>query len=372
MLNRSFWRGRKVFLTGHTGFKGSWLSLWLDALGAEVTGYALDPPTEPSLFLQAQVADAVHSVYGDIRDFPTLKSAIDNCRPEVVIHMAAQSVVRRGYDDPIETYSSNVMGTVHLLEAVRQLGRACIIVNVTSDKCYENREWMWGYRENEAIGGRDPYSNSKGCAELVTAAFRESYFSAASAANHGVALASARAGNVVGGGDWTANQLVPDLMRAFLAGRPCAIRNPSAIRPWQFVLEPLRGYLMLAERLAEDSVRFASGWNFGPAGADAKPVSWIADELAALWGGDASWQLEAGAHPHESMLLRLDATKAEVCLGWIPQVPLRQTLEWTAEWYRSVRQNRDLGGLTRDQIGRYDAACCSEHAALQAAQTVQQ
>jgi CDP-glucose 4,6-dehydratase len=371
LLNRSFWKGRKVFLTGHTGFKGSWLSLWLDTLGAEVTGYALDPPTQPSLFIQTQVADTVHSVYGDIRDFHALQSAIESCRPEVVIHMAAQSVVRRGYEDPIETYSSNVMGTVHLLEALRQLGRPCAIVNVTSDKCYENREWIWGYRENEAFGGSDPYSNSKGCAELVTTAYRESYFPPAAVASHAVGLASARAGNVVGGGDWTANQLVPDLMRAFQAGRPCAIRNPKAIRPWQFVLEPLRGYLMLAERLSEDPGRFASGWNFGPAGGDAKPVSWMADELAALWGGGASWQLEDGAHPHESMLLRLDATKAEVHLGWTPRIRLQQTLEWTAEWYRLAQQKGDLRGHTCEQIERYELLC-GDAAALPMAQTLQQ
>src|SRR5205823_11508840 len=235
MLNRSFWKGRRVFLTGHTGFKGSWLSLWLDALGADVTGYALEPPTEPSLFVQAGVSSAVKSMCADIRDFSRLRSAIAESRPEVVIHMAAQSVVRRGYEDPIETYSSNVMGTVHILEALRQLKQPCVVVNVTSDKCYANREWVWGYRENEPMGGRDPYSNSKGCAELVTSAYRQSFFAPESADGHHVALASARAGNAIGGGDWTSDQLIPDLMRSFLAGQPCPIRNPSAIRPWQFV-----------------------------------------------------------------------------------------------------------------------------------------
>ena len=297
MLNRSFWNGRRVFLTGHTGFKGSWLSLWLNVLGADVTGYSLDPPTQPNLFEQAEVAKSVRSIRGDIRDFARLKTAIAECRPAVVIHMAAQSIVRRGYNDPIETYSSNVMGTVHLFEAVRQLGQPCTVVNVTSDKCYMNREWVWGYREDERMGGRDPYSNSKGCAELVTTAYRESYFSPASFERHGVAIASARAGNAIGGGDWTGDQLIPDLVRAFLAGQSCLIRNPSAIRPWQFVLEPLRGYLMLAEHLTEDAPRFASGWNFGPAEADAKPVSWIADELARSWGTGASWSQDVGTHP---------------------------------------------------------------------------
>ena len=261
------------------------------------------------------VAGSVRSICGDIRDFPRLKTAIAECRPDVVIHMAAQSVVRRGYEDPIETYSSNVMGTVHVLEALRQLKRPCVVVNVTSDKCYANREWVWGYRENEPMGGRDPYSNSKGCAELVTTAYRESFFPPAAFERHGVAVASARAGNAIGGGDWTSDQLIPDLMRAFLAGQPCLIRNPSAIRPWQFVLEPLRGYLMLAERLAEDASRFACGWNFGPADADAKPVSWIADELARSWGNGASWTRDAEAHPREAHFLKLDASKARVLPG---------------------------------------------------------
>jgi CDP-glucose 4,6-dehydratase len=249
------------------------------------------------------------------------------------------------------------MGIVHVLEAVRQSGRPCVIVNVTSDKCYENREWVWGYRENETMGGSDPYSNSKGCSELVTAAYRQSYFPSASVAKHGVALGSARAGNVVGGGDWTPDQLIPDLMRAFLAGQPCAIRNPLAIRPWQFVLEPLRGYLMLAERLAEDPQRFAEGWNLGPIASDTKPVLWIANQLTALWGGDAAWRQDTGFHPHEDMLLKLDATKAEVGLGWSPRLPLRQALEWIVEWYRLVQRGGDLRSITCTQIDRYEALC---------------
>jgi CDP-glucose 4,6-dehydratase len=355
MVNRSFWKGRKVFLTGHTGFKGSWLSLWLDRLGANVTGYALDPPTQPSLFEEAEVSGVLRSICADIRDFPRLKSAIAECRPEVVIHMAAQSVVRRGYEDPIETYSSNIMGTVHLLEAVRQLGQPCVVVNVTSDKCYENREWIWGYREDDAVGGHDPYSNSKACAELVTSAFRNSYFRAEDFGGHRTTVASARAGNVIGGGDWTADQLIPDLMRAFLAGEPCLIRNPSAIRPWQFVLEPLRGYLLLAERLVEDPGRFASAWNFGPAEADAKPVSWIGDQLVRLWGNQASWIEDAGMHPRESHYLKLDASKARTCLNWHPSVPLNLALEWIVEWYRAFQAGDNLGYLTRTQIERYEA-----------------
>jgi CDP-glucose 4,6-dehydratase len=355
MLDRSFWRGRTVFLTGHTGFKGSWLSLWLDTLGAKVTGYALAPPTKPNLFEQANVSSAIRSICGDIRDFQRLKAEIAQCRPDVVIHMAAQSVVRRGYDDPIETYSSNVMGTVHLFEALRQLGRPCVVVNVTSDKCYANREWVWGYREDEPMGGRDPYSNSKGCAELVTTAYRESFFPPGSIDHHGVAVASARAGNAIGGGDWTSNQLIPDIMRAFLEGQSCLIRSPSAIRPWQFVLEPLHGYLVLAERLAENGAVFGGGWNFGPAEADARPVSWLADKLAQSWGNGATWVRDDAIHPREAHFLKLDASKSKSYLGWQPHLPLPQALEWIVEWYRAFHAGVSLRRLTQAQIGRYES-----------------
>src|SRR5258708_366275 len=354
MLNRSFWKDRRVFLTGHTGFKGSWLSLWLNALGAKVTGYALDPPTQPNLFEQAEVANTLQSIRGDIRDFARLQSEMAECRPEVVIHLAAQSVVRRGYEDPIDNYSSNVMGTVHVLEAIRQVKQPCVVVNVTSDKCYENREWVWGYRENEPMGGRDPYSNCKGCAELVTTSYRESFCPLDSLDRHGVALASARAGNAIGGGDWTADQLIHDLLRAFIAGKPCLIRNPSAFRPWQFVLEPLRGYLMLAERLSEDGAQFASGWNFGPADADAKPVYWIADKLVGSWGNQASWRQDAASHPREAHSLKLDASKASVYLHWNPALPLNQALEWIVEWYRGFQAGANLRRLTQVQIERYE------------------
>ena len=354
MPNRPFWKDRHVLLTGHTGFKGSWLSLWLDALGAEVTGYALDPPTQPSLFEQAKVSTFVHSIYGDIRDFTRLKNALAECHPSVVIHMAAQSVVRRGYEDPIETYSSNVMGSVHLLEAVRQLGQPCSVIVVTSDKCYENREWDWGYRENDPLGGDDPYSNSKACAELVTSAFRNSYFFKTESGRTRVAVASARAGNVIGGGDWTRDQLIPDIIRAFLAGKPCPIRNRSAIRPWQFVLEPLRGYLLLAERLAEDPDQFASSWNFGPVESDARQVHWIADEMARLWGNKASWNEDAGMHPREAHSLMLDASKTRAHLRWHPVLPLNLALVWIVEWYHAFRAGSDLQHITRTQINQYE------------------
>lgn len=353
MLNRSFWKGRRVFVTGHTGFKGSWLSIWLNALGADVTGYSLAPPTAPSLYEQAGVSSLVKSICADIRDFHKLKSALDECRPETVIHMAAQSVVRRGYEDPIETYSSNVMGTVHLLEAVRQLGRPCAVVNVTTDKCYENKEWAWGYRENDSLGGHDPYSNSKACAELVTSAYCDSYFNTSDPRR--IAVATARAGNVIGGGDWTQNQLIPDLIRAFLEARPCLIRSPSAIRPWQFVLEPLRGYLLLAERLAQYPSNLPSAWNFGPVEGDAKPVSWIAEHLVKLWGPHASWHNDSATHLPEAHYLKLDASRARVELGWQPVIPLANALDWIVTWYRAFQSGADLSRLTRTQIDQYEA-----------------
>jgi len=353
-LNRDFWKDRRVFLTGHTGFKGSWLSLWLSRLGAKVVGYALDPPTSPSLYKQAGIESDLHSIIADIRDFDRLRAALADFQPEVVLHLAAQSVVRTGYEDPVDTYASNVMGTVHLLEAVRLMKRKCVFVNVTSDKCYENHEWVWGYREIDRMGGHDPYSNSKGCAELVTSAYRDSYFPPESLQEHGVALASARAGNAIGGGDWTAFQLIPDLMRAFLAGQPCLIRNPLSYRPWQFVLEPLRGYLVLAERLAEKGAEFASGWNFGPYEGDAKPVAWIADTLCSKWGGGAAWIQDSAIVAKEARSLRLDISKAAASLGWRPVLRLEQTLSWIVEWYKAFESGADLRATTLGQIERYE------------------
>jgi len=354
-LNREFWKARRVFLTGHTGFKGSWLSLWLSEMGAEVVGYALEPPTAPSLNEQARVDSDLRSIIGDVRDFPMLSAAIADFKPEVVLHLAAQSVVRTGYEDPVGTYASNVMGTVHLLESIRALKHKCVVVNVTSDKCYENREWMWGYRENEPMGGHDPYSNSKGCAELVTSAYRDSYFPAECFAEHGVALASARAGNAIGGGDWTAHQLIPDLIRAFMNGQPCLIRNPLSYRPWQFVLEPLRGYLLLAERLSASGTEFASGWNFGPVDEDAKPVSWIADKLQSKWGGEARWTRDSSVSTKEAHALKLDVSKAALCLGWRPALRLEQALSWIVEWYQAFAAGADLRATTLEQIRRYES-----------------
>ena len=285
-LSPSFWKDKRVLITGHTGFKGGWLSIWMQRLGATVAGYALDPPTETSLFDAAQVAESMTSVIADVRDLDRLDGFVSEFRPQVIFHMAAQSLVRRSYADPVDTYGSNVMGTVHVLEAARRCGDVRAVVNVTSDKCYENREWPWGYRENEPMGGHDPYSSSKGCAELITSAYRRSYFSSEPATGRSAppALASARAGNVIGGGDWAEDRLVPDIMRAFLSGQAVVIRNPGSVRPWQHVLEPLRGYLTLAERLHNEGSDFAQAWNFGPSDNDARPVGWLVDRLCSLWG----------------------------------------------------------------------------------------
>ncbi|MDX8386444.1 MAG: CDP-glucose 4,6-dehydratase [Gallionella sp.] len=352
-MNTSFWRGKKVFLTGHTGFKGSWLSLWLQQLGAEVTGYALSPPTDPSLFEVASVAEGMNSVIGDIRDGAVLMKAMQKAAPDIVIHMAAQPLVRHSYVDPVETYSTNVMGTVHLLEAVRQTKSVRAVVNVTSDKCYENKEWVWGHRENEPMGGFDPYSNSKGCAELVTSAYRNSYYDPVKNGEHGVALASARAGNVIGGGDWAADRLIPDVLSAISSGSPVLIRNPHSIRPWQHVLEPLSGYLQLAQKLYEDGVVYAEGWNFGPSDEGAKPVQWIVEQLTQKWGDGASWQTDKGDHPHEAHYLKLDCSKAKMKLDWQPRWHLGQALEMIVDWQRAWLAKEDMRRFTLNQIEQY-------------------
>ncbi len=352
-MNVEFWRGKKVFLTGHTGFKGSWLSLWLQQLGAEVTGYALMPPTNPSLFEVANVAQGMTSIIGDIRDAEALYKAMRDAAPDIVIHMAAQPLVRYSYVNPVETYSTNVMGTVHLLEAVRQAPSVRAVVNVTSDKCYDNKEWVWGYRENEAMGGFDPYSNSKGCAELVTSAYRNSFFNPEKYAEHRVALASGRAGNVIGGGDWADDRLIPDILRAISDNKPVVIRSPHAIRPWQHVLEPLSGYLLLAEKLYTQGVAYAEGWNFGPADEDAKPVQWIVEQLTQQWGEGASWQLDGGEHPHEAHYLKLDCSKAKMRLDWQPRWHLGHTLEMIVSWQQAWLAKQDMRSFTLKQIEQY-------------------
>lgn len=352
-MNAAFWQGKRVLLTGHTGFKGSWLSLWLQSMGAKVVGYALVPPTSPSLFDVAEVEAGMTSVIGDIRDLSHLKSVFTEHQPEIVIHMAAQPLVRYSYIEPVETYSTNVMGTVNLLEAVRSTPSVKAVVNVTTDKCYENREWAWGYRENEPMGGYDPYSNSKGCSELVTAAYRSSYFHPDKHATHGVALATARAGNVIGGGDWAEDRLIPDIMRAISAAKPVHIRNPHAIRPWQHVLEPLSGYLVLAQKLFEQGSVYAEGWNFGPNDEDAKPVQWIVGSLTKSWGEGASWILDDGEHPHEAHYLKLDCSKAKSRLDWHPRWHLNEALDAIVEWQRAYLRGENVKQMTLHQIQDY-------------------
>lgn len=352
-VNPAFWKGKRVLLTGHTGFKGSWMSLWLQSLGAEVTGYALAPPTSPSLFDLAAVGDGMLSITADIRESEPLRAVLIARKPEIVFHMAAQPLVRYSYSNPVETYATNVMGTVHLLEAVRATPGVKAVVNITTDKCYENREWVWGYRENDPMGGYDPYSNSKGCAELVSSAYRSSFFNANSYKQHGVALATVRAGNVIGGGDWAMDRLIPDMLAAFEQNKPVTIRNPHAIRPWQHVLEPLRGYLTLAERLFEHGPEYAEGWNFGPNDEDAKPVGWILEKMAGLWPGDAKWQIDAGEHPHEANYLKLDISKARSRLGWHPALRLEEALKLIVDWSTQRRAGANVRELTLAQIHSY-------------------
>lgn len=348
-MEMSFWKGKKVFLTGHTGFKGSWLCLWLHRMGAEVHGYALVPPTTPSLFELANVSDLLcsHQI-ADVRDSATLADAMLRAKPEIVFHLAAQPLVRDSYKIPIETYATNVMGTIHLLEAVRGCPSVKAVVNVTTDKCYENREWVWGYRENEPMGGFDPYSSSKGCSELVTAAYRNSYF------QHSVALATARAGNVIGGGDWAADRLIPDCLSALLAGETIRIRNPHAIRPWQHVLEPLSGYLTLAQRLYESGAEYAEGWNFGPADDDAKPVEWIVQRMCTFWGNEARYEIDSGDHPHEAHYLKLDCSKARMRLGWQPRWDIEKALHSIIEWINIYSSAGDLRRCCLEQIESYE------------------
>lgn len=346
MIDPVFWKNRSVFLTGHTGFKGSWMSLLLRHLGAHVHGYALPPDDERGLFVSANIERDIDHTIGDVRDLGLLRKAVERGEPEIVVHMAAQSLVRRSYSAPVETYAVNVMGTVNLLEAVRNVPSVKAVLIVTSDKCYDNVGWVWGYRENDALGGHDPYSNSKGCAELVTDSYRRSFFHKRGAA----AIASCRAGNVIGGGDWSIDRLVPDAMRAFIDKKPLRIRNPAAVRPWQHVIDPVAAYLRLAERLAQHGHDFAEAWNFGPSSDSEVPVSRIVSGLVDLWGHGALWEVDGSDHPHEANYLKLDCSKAANRLGWAPLLGLDEALKLTVDWYKTAEDRGNLNDLSLKQL----------------------
>lgn len=348
-VNRDFWNGKRVFLTGHTGFKGSWLSLWLQQMGALVKGYALEPNTSPNLFELAEVANHMESEIGDITNLSQIKDSMYTFNPDILIHMAAQPLVRLSYDEPVLTYATNVMGTVNVLEAARNCKNLKAIVSVTTDKCYENKEWAWGYRENEPMGGHDPYSSSKGCAELVTAAYRNSFFNSENSA----AIASARAGNVIGGGDWADDRLIPDILKSFENKIPVIVRNPMATRPWQHVLEPLSGYLVLAEHLYAEGKSYAEAWNFGPKDEDCKPVSWILDRMVANWNDQATWELDKNNNPHEAGYLKLDCSKAASKLNWQPKWNLDFTLGKIINWHQHFLNGSNIHDECLNEIAEY-------------------
>jgi len=350
---KDFYKNKKVLITGHTGFKGSWMSILLNSLGAEISGYALNPPTKPSLYEVAKIDKIVNSYIADIRDYDALHGFLHKINPDIVIHMAAQPIVRESYRIPVETYSINVMGTVNILEACRNTQSVRAIVNITTDKCYENREWYWGYRENEPMGGFDPYSNSKGCSELVTSAYRTSYFNPVDYNQHMVGIASARAGNVIGGGDWANDRLIPDFIRAISKGEKVKIRSPYAIRPWQHVLEPLTGYLILAERLYFRGDYFSQGWNFGPDDKDAKNVEWIIKKICDFWGNDASYEIDSTTHLHEANYLKLDCSKAKTELNWEPKWDITKTLKSIVEWNKAYANGEDMRMYSLMQIEDY-------------------
>ena len=349
-LDNNFWKNKKVFLTGHTGFKGSWLSIWLKKLGASVAGFSLEPPSNPSLFIEANVSDGMLSIIGDIRNLENITESMIDFSPDILIHMAAQPLVRLSYDNPIETFETNIMGTVNIFEAAKKCSDLKAIVNITTDKCYENKEWVWGYRENDPMGGHDPYSSSKGCVELITSAYRKSFFN--EEFTH--SLASARAGNVIGGGDWATDRLIPDILKALKNNKPVLIRNPKAIRPWQHVLEPLSGYLNLAQKLFAFGQSYAEAWNFGPQNNDAKPVSWVVENIIEQWGGNNSWKKEITKQPYESKILKLDISKANNMLNWKPLLTLSQALGLTIDWHKSWLNGDNAEKLCLEQIYTFE------------------
>lgn len=353
---REFWSGKKVLITGHTGFKGTWLAFWLKLLGAEVCGFSLAPDASPNLFENLQIENQINSVTGDIRDLIQFEQTVQAFQPEIIFHLAAQSLVRKSYREPLETYTTNVIGTINVLEAVRGIDSVKAVVIVTTDKVYENKEWHWSYRENERLGGFDPYSNSKACAELAVAAYRNSFF-----AESKILIATARAGNVIGGGDWSEDRLLPDVFRSLIFGEKLTIRNPDSIRPWQHALEPLDGYMKLAEKLYAGEKSFAESWNFGPAEEDSKPVGWVLEEIKRIWNEPVNWEIAEGLQPHEARLLKLDSAKAKNNLNWSPKLSLNEAVKMTAEWYRAFKDKRDLAALTGEQIGFYQNKSKNAH-----------
>lgn len=354
-MNEEFWRRKKVLITGHTGFKGSWASLWLQSVGAEVIGYALAPPTQPSLFEEAGISEDMTSIIGDVRDVDGVKRLFEEHRPEIVIHMAAQSLVRYSYREPVETFTTNVMGTLNILEGIRSIDTVRAAVMITTDKCYENRELARPFREDEPLGGYDPYSSSKACAELLIASYRNAYFPPEKYSRHHTAVASARAGNVIGGGDWAEDRLIPDMMRSFKNNEPVQVRNPSAIRPWQHVLEPLSGYFELTEKLYDGGADYGEAWNFGPHSKDAKTVQWIIERIVQELGDDARWSIDDGDHPHEANYLKLDCAKARARLSWQPKWRLEEALNKTMDWYKAELAGADMKALCLTQIDEYAA-----------------
>jgi CDP-glucose 4,6-dehydratase len=355
MVNKEFWKGKKVLITGHTGFKGSWLCLLLNNLGARISGYSLDPPTQPNLFELCNISSFVNSTISDIRDFDSLLKTIESEEPEIIIHMAAQPLVRLSYSEPVVTYQTNVIGTINLLEAVRISKSKSVraLLNVTTDKCYENKEWLWPYRENEPLGGYDPYSSSKACSEIVTASYRNSFFNPANYDHHHLAIATARAGNVIGGGDWATDRLIPDIMRSILNNKTINIRSPFAVRPWQHVLEPLHGYLLLADQLYTDEGQSGGAWNFGPSEEDAKSVEWIVDNFCFKWPLGADYKIDKKPQPHEATYLKLDSSKARNILGWKPVWNIEQTIDKIIEFYMVYKENKDIKEICNYQIDQF-------------------
>jgi CDP-glucose 4,6-dehydratase len=354
VINSNFWKNKKVLLTGHTGFKGSWLSIWLKKLGVELIGFSKDIPTKPSLFELAKVSENMISTMGDIRNLSVIQKVIQEHQPDIIIHMAAQPLVRKSYENPLETFSTNIMGTANVLESIKMTEKTRVIINVTSDKCYKNNGANEKFSEDSPMGGYDPYSSSKACSELVTSSYRDSFFNPKEYQKHGVSLATCRAGNVIGGGDWSKDRLIPDIMRGVINNEIIKIRNPNAIRPWQHVLDPLNGYLTLAEKMWSAGNKFSEAWNFGPMEEDEQSVKWITEKLTKQWSSNIKWDVDNDNNPHEENSLRLNCMKANSRLNWRPKLKLEQGLEWVVEWYKQYKENNNMKKITEHQIEEFE------------------